>query len=117
MDHACIKYRLTPDGKVPSFLCLNPEGVGGAVGTPSPGTTQHDDTVFVGLANPGATGNFEIVPTQQDLENYLAVIGANWTEPVDPTNPDPDGPTKPFDPAAAAKWVWDRKIHLDAIEG
>lgn len=114
MDHACIKYRLTPDGKVPSFLCLHPEGVGGAFGTPSPGTTQHDDTVFVGLANPGATGNFEVVPTQQDLEAYLAVIGANWTEPVDPN--DPTGPTKPFDPVAAAQWVWDRKVALDAQE-
>ena len=114
MDHACIKYRLTPDGKVPSFLCLDPDGVGGAFGVASPGTTQHDDTVFVGLADPGATGNFEVVPTQQSLQDYLAVVGANWTEPVDPN--DPAGPTKPFDPVAAAQWVWDRKTALDAQE-
>ena len=110
--HDCIKYRLNPNGTVPSFLCLDPNGVGGAYGTPSSGTTQHDDTVFVGLANPGATGDFEVVPTQQDLETYLAVIGANWTEPVDPS--DPTSPTKPFDPVAAAQWVWDRKVALDA---
>jgi hypothetical protein len=110
--HDCIKYRLNPNGTVPSFLCLHPEGVGGAFGVASPGTTQHDDTVFIGLQEPGTSGNFEVVPTQADLEAYLAVIGANWTEPVDPN--DLDGPTKPFDPVAAAQWVWDRKTALDA---
>ncbi len=110
--HDCIKYRLNPNGTVPSFLCLHPEGVGGAFGVASSGTTQHDDTVFVGLANPGATGNFEIVPTQQALQNYLAAIGVNWTEPVNLNNA--AGPTKPFDPVAAAQWVWDRKTALDA---
>ena len=110
--HNCIKYRLNPDGTVPSFLCLHPEGVGGAYGVASPGTTQHDDTVFVGLQEPDTSGSFEIVPTQNDLESYLAVVGADWTEPVDPNYP--DGPTKPFDPVAAAAWVWGRKVALDA---
>jgi hypothetical protein len=81
-------------------------------GVASPGTTQHDDTVFVGLQEPGTSGTFEIVPTQGDLESYLAVVGADWTEPVDPNYP--DGPTRPFDPVAAAQWVWDRKVALDA---
>lgn len=110
--HDCIKYRLNPNGTVPSFLCLHPEGVGGVFGVASPGTTQHDDTVFVGLLEPGMTGNFEVVPTQQALQDYLAVIGAGWTELIDPN--DPTGPTKPFDPVAAAQWVWDRKVALDA---
>lgn len=111
--HECIKYRLNPNGTVPSFLCLHPEGVGGAFGVASPGTTQHDDTVFVGLADPGATGNFEVVPTQSDLQAYLAAVGADWTEPVDPNDPNS---VKPFDPVAAAQWVWDRKVALDAQE-
>ena len=110
--HNCIKYRLNPDGTVPSFLCLSPEGVGGVYGVASPGTTEHDDTVFIGLQEPGTSGSFEIVPTQNDLESYLAVVGANWTEPVDWS--DPDSPTKPFDPVAAAQWVWGRKVALDA---
>lgn len=100
--HYCMKYRLNPDGTVPSFLCLHPEGVGGVYGVFSPGTTQHDDTVFVGLSEPNATGNFEIIPTQQDLESYLVSISADW---------------KDFDPAAQAQWVWDRKTALDAAEG
>lgn len=114
MNHACIKYRLTPEGRVPSFLCLDPDGVGGAFGTPSEGSTQHNKILFIGLANPGAVGDFEVVPTQQDLENYLSVVGANWKILVDPI--DPAGPTTPFDPVVAAQWVWDRKIALDAKE-
>ena len=112
--HECIKYRLNPNGTVPSFLCLHPEGVGGAFGVASPGTTVHDDTVFVGLADPGATGNFEVVPTQQALQDYLAAVGADWTVQDDPTDPNS---VKPFDPVAAAQWVWDRKTALDAAEG
>lgn len=100
--HYCMKYRLNPDGTVPSFLCLHPEGVGGVYGVFSPGTTQHDDTVFVGLSETNKTGNFEIIPTQQDLESYLVSISAGW---------------KDFDPAAQAQWVWDRKTALDAAEG
>ncbi len=112
--HDCIKYRLNPNGTVPSFLCLHPEGVGGAFGVASPGTTQHDDTVFVGLADPDATGNFEVVPTQQALQDYLAAVGADWTVQDDPFDPNS---VKPFDPVAAAQWVWDRKTALDAAEG
>lgn len=99
--HYCMKYRLNPDGTVPNFLCLHPEGVGGMYGVASPGETQHDDTIFVGLSESGMTGDFEIIPTQQELQNYLSVIGANW---------------KDFDPAAQAQWVWDRKTALDAAE-
>ena len=111
--HDCIKYRLNPNGTVPSFLCLHPDGVGGAFGVASPGTTRHDDTVFVGLLEPGMTGDFEVVSTQQALQDYLATVGANWTVQDDPADPES---VKPFDPAAAAKWVWDRKVALDAQE-
>jgi hypothetical protein len=109
--HDCIKYRLNPNGTVPSFLCLHPDGVGGAFGVASPGTTRHDDTVFVGLLEPGMTGDFEVVPTQQALQDYLAAVGTNWTVQDDPADPES---VKPFDPAAAAQWVWDRKTALDA---
>jgi hypothetical protein len=110
--HDCIKYRLNPDGSVPAFLCLDPNGVGGAFGVASPGTTRHDDTVFVGLANPGATGDFEVVPTQQALQDYLAAVGAGWMVQDDPADPNS---AKPFDPVAAAQSVWDRKTALDAV--
>lgn len=109
MAHLCIKYRLNPDGTVPDFLCLHPEGVGGVYGVPSAGTTNHDDTVFVGLSEHGFESDtrFEVVPSQAALEAYLAAVGADWTV-VD----EPGGVSRPFDPAAVAASVWAR---LDAL--
>lgn len=109
MAHHCIKYRLNSDGTVPDLLCLHPDGVGGVYGVATPGgTTRHDDTVFVGLSENDDYAPAELVPTQADLEAYLAVVGADWVEP-DPNDP---ASTIPFNPAAAATWVWGR---LDAL--
>lgn len=114
MAHLCIKYRLNSDGTVPDFLCLHEEGVGGAFGVASPGTTQHDDTVFIGLSELGFENDtrFEIVPTKEALEAYLTDVGANWTQP-DPNNP---AETLPFDAQTAATWVWNRLEALNAAE-
>tara|TARA_R110002126_G_scaffold94204_3_gene222577 strand:+ start:2417 stop:2755 length:339 start_codon:yes stop_codon:yes gene_type:complete len=111
MTHYCIKYRLNADGTVPALLCLHPEGVGGVFGVAtSGGTTQHDDTVFVGLSENDDYAPAELVPTQADLETYLTSVSSNWTQP-DPTDPDTQ---VPFDPVAAADWVWARLEALNA---
>ena len=112
MAHHCIKYRLNSDGTVPYFLCLEPEGVGGVYGVATPGgSTQHDDTVFIGISETDDVGPSEIVPAQADLEAYLASISAGWQD-ADPAHPGDPTATVPFDPAAAAAWVWGR---LDAL--
>lgn len=113
MAHYCIKYRLNADGTVPSFLCLHPEGVGGVYAVASPGTTQHDDTVFIGLSEDENYTPAELVPTEADLVVYLSSVGADWTQPdpADPLNPDA---SIPFDPVAAARWVWERLEALNA---
>ena len=54
-----------------------------------------------------------IVPTKADLLTYLTSVDANWTQP-DPTQPGDPQATIPFDPSAAADWVWARKTALDA---
>ena len=114
MAHHCIKYRLNADGTVPSFLCLHPEGVGGVFVVGDPNTPSPRDMVMIGLTEDGVTeGDFEIVPTQADLQTYLATVGANWTQP-NPANPNDPEATIPFDPAAAASWVWGR---LNALNG
>ena len=110
MAHHCIKYRLNHDGTVPSFLCLHPEGVGGVFVVGDPNTPSPRDMVMIGLSENDDTGDAEVIPTQADLEAYLTAVGADWTQP-DPTNPENQ---LPFDPAAAAQWVWDRKVALDA---
>lgn len=113
MAHQCIKYRLNADGTVPSFLCLHPEGVGGVFVVGDSATPSPRDMVMIGLSETDDTGDAEVISTQADLQAYLAAVGANWTQP-DPAKPNDPEATIPFDPAAAAKWVWDRKAALDA---
>lgn len=114
MAHLCIKYRLNSDGSVPEFLCLHETGVGGVYGVATPGgTSAHDDMVFVGLSELGfeTDTRFEVVPSQAALESYLANISDGWTDP-NPANPHDPTDRVPFDPVAAAAWVWGR---LDAL--
>ena len=113
MAHHCIKYRLAADGTVPSFLCLHPEGVGGVFVAGDPTTPSPRDMVMIGLSENDDTGDAEVIPTQADLQTYLATVGANWTEP-DPAFPNDPTKTVPFNPTAAAQWVWNRKVALDA---
>ena len=119
MAHHCIKYRLTAEGTIPTFLCLHPEGVGGTFVVGDPTTPWPRNQVMIGLSEDDNTGDAEVIPTQAALQAYLADVGANWTKP-DPAqtfNPAADGgneATIPFDPVAAAAWVWARKIALDA---
>ena len=111
MAHQMIKYRLTAEGTIPDFLYLGQDGVGGAYGVPDPTVPWPRDLVLIGITNDGATGDFEVVPTKNDLLAYLTVVGANWTQldPAQPTNPEA---SIPFDPSAATDWAWGR---LDAL--
>jgi len=114
MARNVMKYRLTAEGTVPSFLYLGEDGVGGVYGVADPSTPSPRDLVMVGITNDGATGDFEVVPTKADLQSYLTVVGANWTQP-DPAQPGNPEATVPFDPAAAATWVWDRFTALGGV--
>lgn len=112
MAHQCIKYRLTAEGTIPEFLCLHENGVGGVFVVPDPSTPSPRDNVMIGLTENGYdTGDFEVIPTKADLEAYLTSVGADWTQ-TDPNNPDQ---SVPFDPVAAATWVWDRLDALNAM--
>ena len=111
MAHQCIKYRLNADGTIPSFLCLHPDGVGGAFVVADPSTPSPRDMLMVGLSENADVGDAEIVPTKADLLSYLTTVGVNWTQP-DPTQPNNTEATIPFDPSAATDWVWGR---LDAL--
>ena len=107
MAHNCIKYRLTQEGTVPNFLYLGEDGVGGVYGVADASTPSPRDMVMIGISNDNATGDFEIVATKNDLLTYLTDVGSSWTSPG--TTPEE---TIPFDPTAAADWVWNR---LDAL--
>jgi hypothetical protein len=113
MAHHCIKYRLNADGTIPSFLCLHENGVGGMFVVGDPATPSPRDMVMIGLSENDDTGDAEVIPTQADLQAYLSAVGADWTQ-LDPAQPGNIEATIPFDPVAAAQWVWDRKVALDA---
>ena len=68
---------------------------------------------MIGWSEDDNVGDAEIIPTQADLQAYLASVGSNWTQP-DPSSPNDLTATIPFDPAAAASWVWGRKDALNA---
>jgi hypothetical protein len=108
MAYQCTKYRLTAEGTIPDFLYLGEDGVGGVFVVADPATPSPRDNVMIGIVNDGATGDFEVIPTKADLQAYLTEVGADWTQP-DPEDPNN---TIPFDPIAAADWVWGR---LDAL--
>lgn len=113
MAHHCIKYRLNADGTIPSFLCLHPEGVGGMFVVGDPSTPSPRDMVMIGLSENDDTGDAELVPTKQALQDYLEFVGAYWME-RDFSNPDDPEALVPFDPEKWANWVWDRKAALDS---
>jgi hypothetical protein len=69
--------------------------------------------VMIGLSENDDVGDAEIIPTKADLVTYLTSVGTGWTIP-DPSQPGNSEATIPFDPSAAADWVWARKTALDA---
>jgi len=107
MARNVMKYRLTAEGTIPDFLYLGEDGVGGVFGVIDPNATWPRDLVQIGITNDGATGDFEIIDTKEDLQAYLTEVGSNWTQ----HNPESFGNISdsiPFDPVAATAWVWDR---------
>ena len=78
MAHHCIKYRLTAEGTVPSFLCLHPEGVGGVYVVGDSSTPSPRDMVMIGLSENDEVGDAEIIPTKADLLTYLTSVSAAW---------------------------------------
>jgi len=106
MAHHMMKYRLAADGTIPTFLCLHPEGVGGAFGVGDPSTPSPRDMVFIGISETDDVGDAEAIATKADLLAYLTTVSANWTQ-SDPSNPGGNPEVKiPFNPSAATDWAW-----------
>lgn len=112
MAHQAIKYRLTADGTLPDFLCTEPNGLRGMYPAFDDVYPEPRNYAMVGISADGATGDFEVFATKDDLQSYLATVGADWyvyTDEYHPVEQDPDTwnvGKYPFDPAAAADQVW-----------
>jgi hypothetical protein len=115
MPHKVVKYRLTPEGTIPTFLKFGvPQGTGGMYSVPDSGAASPQDWIMLGISDDGAdiSGAIEEVASQADLETYLSAQATanSWTDP-DPNDPDA---TVAFDAAAHAQRVWD---DLTALNG
>ena len=115
MPHKVVKYRLTAEGTIPTFLKFGvPQSTGGMHVVADSGTASPQDWIMIGIADDGAdiSDAIEEVTSKADLQTYLSTQATanSWTDP-DPD--DPDG-TIAFDAAAHAQKVWD---DLDALNG
>ena len=113
MAHKVVKYRLTPEGTIPTWLKFGvPQSTGGMYAVADPDTASPQDLIMVGISDDGAdiSEAIEEIATQADLQSYLSTQATanSWTDP-DPNDPDA---TVAFDAAAHAQRVWD---DLDAL--
>ena len=113
MAHKVVKYRLTSEGTIPTFLKFGvSQSTGGMYPVADSGTASPRDWIMIGISDDGAdiSGAIEEITSKANLQTYLtAQASANsWTDP-DPNDPDA---TVAFDAAAHAQRVWD---DLDAL--
>ena len=103
MAHKVVKYRLTPEGTIPTWLKFGvPQATGGMYAVHDPDTASPQDWIMIGISDDGAdiSEAIEEITSQADLESYLSTQATanSWTDP-DPDNPDA---TVAFDAAAHA---------------
>jgi hypothetical protein len=113
MAHKVVKYRLTAEGTIPTFLKFGvPQSTGGMYAVADPSTPSPQDWIMIGISDDSAdiSGAVGEVVSKADLQTYLAASAAanGWTDP-DPTDPEA---TVSFDAAAHAQRVWN---DLDAL--
>jgi len=113
MPHKVVKYRLTPEGTIPTWLKFGvPQSTGGMYAVADPNTASPQDWMMIGISADGADTSdaITVFASKADLQAYLeAEATANGWADLDPIDPDA---TVAFDAAARAQRVWD---DLDAL--
>ena len=115
MAHKVVKYRLTPEGTIPTWLKFGvPQSTGGMYAVADPSTPSPQDWIMIGISDDDAdiSDAIEEITSQADLESYLSTQATanSWTDP-DPDDPDS---TVAFDAAAHAQRVWDDLTALNS---
>jgi hypothetical protein len=89
-QHPVIKYRLTPQGRTPDYLCKHEGSFAGMYGVntnkpgyiakwPSPQETQYLGLGCGPIDPDGAPAGVEVVETKADLQTYITGITTTWT--------------------------------------
>jgi len=104
MAYKVVKYRLTAEGTIPTFLKFGvPQSTGGMYAVKD-STASPRDHVMVGIADDGAdiSSSEGEIASKEDLITYLtnASSGKGWKQIAS------DGSEEDFVPATAATKVW-----------
>jgi len=115
MPHKVVKYRLTPEGTIPTWLTFGvPQATGGMYAVADHNTASPQDWMMIGISADGADTSdaITVFASKADLQTYLAAEATanSWTD-LDPDDPDA---TVAFDAAAHAQLVWDDFDALNA---
>ena len=89
-QHPVIKYRLTPQGRTPDYLCKHEGSFAGMYGVNTnkegyiPAWLSPQETLYLGLGcgpiDPdGAPAGVEVVSTKAALQTYITGISTTWT--------------------------------------
>ena len=115
MAHKVVKYRLTAEGTIPTFLKFGVSQLtGGMYAVEDTSAAAPQDWLMIGIADDGAdiSEALQEFTTKSSLQTYLSTQATanSWTDP-DPDDPDA---TVAFDAAAHAQRVWDDLDTLNA---
>ena len=104
MAYKVVKYRLTAEGTIPTFIKFGvPQGTGGMYPVKD-STASPRDYVMIGIADDGAdiSGSEGEIASKDDLITYLtnASSGKGWKQIAS------DGSEEDFVPATHATKVW-----------
>ena len=113
MAYKVVKYRLTSEGTIPTWLKFGvPQGTGGMYAVADPDTASPQDWIMIGIADDGADISEAIaeISSKSDLQTYLT-NSANANSWKDLNS---DGEEVTFDAAAHATKVWN---DLDTLNG
>ena len=104
MAHKVVKYRLTAEGTIPTFLKFGvPQGTGGMFPVKD-STASPRDHVMIGIADDGAdiSSSEGEITSKDALTTYLTSVssGKGWKQIAS------DGSEEDFVPATASTIIW-----------
>jgi hypothetical protein len=105
MAYKVVKYRLTAEGTIPTFLKFGvPQGTGGMFPVYDSSTASPRDYVMLGIADDGAdiSGSEGEIASKDALTTYLTSVsdGNGWKQIAS------DGSEEDFVPATHATKIW-----------
>ena len=103
MAYKVVKYRLTAEGTIPTFLKFGvPQSTGGMYPVKD-STASPRDYVMIGIADDGAdiSGSEGEIASKDALTTYLTSVSSGWKQLAS------DGSEEDFVPATHATRIWD----------